>query len=209
MNYTQIQTKISTLLKRGTSLDAEIPDWITYAEAEIESALRDVASFQTLSGTLTSGTDTVALVSTVLEPKAVYLTIGGEQVEVAYQVFLPPNGTATGQPGYWTVEGSNIRFDTLADQTYTVSISCYGGLDIASADNWVGDNVPNAYIYGALMHSTAMTGADSGLYSGFYQLAIDSAKTLNAKRRGINSAILRTDIPCSVYGSSFDIIRGY
>ena len=208
MNYAQITAEISKILKRGTSLDSSIPNWIAFAESNITAELRDCASTQTISTSLLVNTDNITYPSVILEPTDIYIMVSGFPTLLIFQTTLPPSDTSTGQPSFWTVDGATIRFDRLADQAYTLKIQCYGELDIATTNNWVGDTVPDAYIYGALMHSQVLTESQNVSYASYFDAAITKAKRLNAKRRGISSAILRTDIPRSVNNQSFDIRQG-
>lgn len=203
MNYSSIQAKISDILKRGTSLDADIPDWITFTESQIESELRDCSTLQSVTSSLTSGSSYIAF-PTSLEIVDVYLNINGDMQPLNAIAVLPPADTiTTAQPQYWTSDLSGIRFDCKADQAYSVVVQLYGSLDIASTStNWVSDNVPDAYIYGALVHSTAKTQSDPSMYASLFDSAIIKLKRLNAKRKGQSSMIMMTDVPKSVQGSS-------
>jgi hypothetical protein len=206
MNYTDLQTEISSILNRGTSLDADIPRWIQAAESLIKSELRDSKSIQFVTDSLSSGTDSITLSSSLLEINSVYLEIGGEYEEVPIVSELPPTDATTGIPSFCTIEGASLRFDVKADQTYPAKYQIYAELDIATTStNWVSDEVPECYIYGALFYSTAKTKVDTGRYTPFYDIAINTAKRLARKRRG--DIKLRTDIP-SDYGT-FDVVRGY
>jgi hypothetical protein len=207
MNYASIQSKISNILKRGTSLDADIPDWIAFTESQIESELRDCSSMQSTIVTLTSGANFIAM-PTLLEVIDVYITIGDQPVSLSAIAVLPPNNTDPSIPQFWTSDINGIRFDTIADQDYDVTIQLYGQLDIAVSENWVSDNVPDAYIYGALVHSTVKTQADPSMYSSMFDVAISKAKRLNAKRKGQSSMTVRTDVPPSVQYSGYNIYTG-
>jgi hypothetical protein len=204
MNYTQIKTEISNILKRGTSLDSDIPNWITYAESQIESDLRLSNSLQTVTATLTSNTDYVAFPSTALEVIDVFVSISGVLYPLSAQPILQPSGTNyPSQPSFWMVDSTGIRFDCKADQNYTISIQVYGGLDIATTTtNWIGDNIPDVYIYGALVHSAVKTEADNSRYASMFDLAMTKAKRLNAKRQGYSSVKLRTDVPDGMYANN-------
>lgn len=202
MNYTQIQSKISNILKRGTSLDADIPDWIAFTESQIEAELRDCSTLQSVTSSLISGANSIAL-PTSLEIVDVFLNIDGCLDPLNAVAILPPPDTATpARPQYWTSDITGIRFDSIADQTYPIVIQLFGQLDIATTTtNWVSDNVPDAYIYGALVHSTVKTQSDPSMYSSMFDVAISKVKRLNAKRKGQSSMIMMTDIPRSVQGN--------
>lgn len=204
MNYTEIQDQIRSILNRGTSLDSEIPIWIGYAESQIKSELRLVATYQTITSTLLAGDDSIAYPS-MLEPDALTYDLS-DYVEPIFPVaYLPPSDDATCAPEFWATDGVTIRFDSKADQDYTISIQGYGGLDIANTQNWIATEAPDCYIYGALMYSVPKTKQDNG-YSNFFDLALKKARRLSNKRRGLNNAVLRTDIGG---GNTFNIHKGH
>jgi hypothetical protein len=208
MNYAAIQAKISNILKRGTSLDADIPDWIAFAESQIESELRDCSSIQSTTITLTAGTSYIAM-PTLLEVVDVFINIGGTLTPLNPIAILPPVDTNQSRPQFYMVDISGIRFDSIADQNYSIVVQLYGQLDIATTStNWVSDNIPDAYIYGALVHSTVKTQSDPSMYSSMFDVAISKAKRLNAKRKAQSSMIMRTDIPPSVQSSGYNIFTG-
>jgi hypothetical protein len=208
MNYAAIQAKISNILKRGTSLDADIPDWIAFTESQIESELRDCSTIQSVTSSFVSGANAVSM-PTSLEIVDVFLNIGGTLTPLIPIAMLPPANTPPQQPQYWMADITGIRFDSIADQNYSIVVQLYGQLDIATTStNWVSDNVPDAYVYGALVHSTVKTQADPSMYSSMFDVAINKAKRLNAKRKAQSSMIMRTDIPPSVQSSSYNIFTG-
>lgn len=206
MNYSQITSAIKTRLNRGSSLDSEIPDWIAFAESQINAELNHNKYFQTVTSTLTAGTDSIAYPS-ALEIMSVSIEYSGVIEPVFLSSGLPPNDADAAYPNACVVEADIIRFNCVADQNYTIYVQCYGQLDIASTTtNWLGDEVPNAYIYGALMHSAVNTKSDPTQYAGFFESAIATAKRLNKKRSGVSQSTLVTDVPSSL--NTFNIITG-
>ena len=205
MNYTEIQDQIRSILKRGTSLDSDIPTWITLAESDIKAEISDCASLETITLTLLAGQDTVTYPAGL---ELVRLDIDFTEYTEPLQIVatLPPSDDDLLEPSFVMADGDNLRFDTKADQNYTIKAQMYGEPDIASTTtNWLSDKVPAAYIYGALLHSTVKTQADASMYSAMYASAINSAKLINRKRRG--STKLRLDDMCFNSGL-FNIATG-
>lgn len=204
MDYTDIQDQIRSILKRGTSHDTDIPIWITLAESDIKAEISDCASLETVSGTLVAGDDTIAYPAG-LELVRIDIDFTSYTTEIPILSELPPSDDVRVQPSFAVVYGDTIRFDTKADQNYTIKMQVYGEPDIASTTtNWIGDKAPAVYIYGALIHSTAKTKNSSSLYVGIYESAIRAAKLINRKRRG--QSLLRLDDMMG--SSSFNIISG-
>lgn len=200
MNYTQIQDQIRSILKRGTSLDSDIPTWITLAESQIKADVRYSQSLSDVSLTLTAGQST-ATYPAGLELRDLSIDFGTYRTPISIVSSLPTPDTTTGQPRFATVYGDTLLFDVVADQNYTITAQMYGEPDIATTTtNWIGDAAPDAYIYGALMHSTVKTEADPTMYSAMFDAAISKLKRINAKRNGYTAQVMRVDLaPTSAY----------
>lgn len=206
MNYTEIQAQVRSILKRGTSLDADIPVWIGFAESQLKAELRNTESLSTVSLTLLSGGDTVAI-PTGLELKHLEIDTGESFYEpLAIVASLDMSDPTASRPGAAMVYGNYLRFNSKADQDYSIRAQMYGDIDIATTTtNWIGDTCPDAYIYGALVHSTVKTQADNARYVMMFDAALLKLKAINAKRSGFAQQKLRTD---ELVRSHFDINSG-
>tara|TARA_R110002096_G_scaffold52845_3_gene137751 strand:- start:582 stop:1061 length:480 start_codon:yes stop_codon:yes gene_type:complete len=82
----------------------------------------------------------------------------------------------TGKPLYYSVMKNNIEFAPVPDGEYTIEIVYYQKIPPLSANptNWLLDDHPDAYLYGALMHSAPYLQADerAGLWAGKYNQII-------------------------------------
>lgn len=160
--YTELKAAVADWIHR-TDLTSQIVDFITLAEVEINSEFRNrlMETDQTLS--LTSDTRTISLPSRYIEPISLDLVITGEEHDqLTYvqpqQLNTYEGSGASTRPNYWTINGANIEFPNLADQTYSVSFRMLRGYDLAStATNTMLDAYPNIYLYGALIQAARWT----------------------------------------------------
>lgn len=206
MNYTEIQAQIRSILNRGTSLDTDIPIWIGFAESQIKAELRHTESLSTVPLTLASGDDTVAYPSG-LELKQIEIDTGESYFEpLAIVASVDVSDPVQTRPRAVMASGDYLRFDSRADKDYALRAQMFGDIDISSTTtNWIGDTCPDAYIYGALMHSTVKTKADGSAYLQMFDAVISKLKVINAKRSGFSQQVLRMDDLCR---GEFDINSG-
>ena len=208
--YTELKASIADWL-HNTALTSQIPDFITLAEVEINSELRtrQMQVDETLS--LTSGTKTVALSSRYIDPISLELVIPGENnTPLTYRLpqDMTNNAATSARPIYWTINGDNIEFEYLADQTYTLSFRMLKGYDIAATStNTLLTKYPGLYLFGSLLQSAPYKIDDDriGTWQNSYDKALAKAKKAEGRNSRINS--LRTEFPLN--GSrSLNIITG-
>jgi hypothetical protein len=161
-----------TLANRGDLVDAissylwdrddilvQIPTFIKLAEAEMNRRLSVRKKF--LRVTLTVDAEYVDLpddyggiialelnTDPPVQPRM--MTPDGLMQERAGQ------GTTTGKPYAVAIVGDQLRFFYAPDDSHTAELQYYQGLTalVADADtNWILDKHPDAYLYGALVHS--------------------------------------------------------
>jgi hypothetical protein len=201
-NYSDLKSKIATLLRR-TDLTDDIPDFIALAEASINRVLRVRVMETDNSLTLTSGARTVALPSGFVEPISLRLVISGEDREMLEQVLptqlnINTESSAARRPEYWAINGTNIEFPNLADQTYTLSfrmLSSSFALSDSTTTNWLLTNHPDLYLYGSLIHSAPHLLQDARIAT-WKSLYLDALREVKANAARSKAGVaLRTDLP--------------
>ena len=168
--------------------------------------LRTMESDESIS--LTSGTRTIALPSGFIEPIALYLNRSGSARDDLTGYYVTPSrlsvntqATAAREPTYWAINATNIEFECLADQTYSMTFRMLKSfaLSDSSPTNWLLTNFPNAYLYGALLQTPQFTrNLDAnliGMWQRSYDRAIKQANRVAGRTK--SAARLRTDIPVS------------
>lgn len=157
--YSGLLSSVAGTLNRA-DLTAVIPDWVVLAEAEMRRRLRTRRATGRSTATLTSQyiavpTDfggPIAIVLTGTSPKASL-----EFVELSKFLELQQTTyTASGQPRFYSVVGENLEFLPTPDASYTLEMTYWKGLaalSVSNTSNWMLTDNPDAYLYGALLHS--------------------------------------------------------
>tara|TARA_R110000868_G_C10972514_1_gene770303 strand:+ start:25998 stop:26633 length:636 start_codon:yes stop_codon:yes gene_type:complete len=185
-NYTELKAAVASWIT-SDALTAQIPDFIQFAEIELNAELRnrDMQVDETL--TLTSGTSTVSLPSRFIDPISLELVISGE--DNTPLTYVKPhdiikNISSAARPQHWTINGSYIEFPNPSDQTYTLSFRMLKGYDIASTTtNTLLTKYPLLYLYGALAQGAIFAREDQrmGLFAGQYSKMLLKVKKAEAR----------------------------
>lgn len=155
-NYANLQTALANALHRS-DLTSIIPDLITLAEDKLNKRLR-LRALETRS-TSSVSTEYVALPTDFLALRNIQLNsdpkVRLEYVTPDYIDKNYPKGD-TGKPKFYTIVGAEIQLAPPPDTSYTLEISYFKKLDIATdSTNWVLTNAPRVYYYGSLMEAAA------------------------------------------------------
>jgi hypothetical protein len=89
------------------------------------------------------------------------------------------NADTTGKPHYYAITAGEIEVYPTPDGTYTAELYYYSripALSDSNTSNWVLEYFPDAYLYGALVHSTFYLKDDARVqgFAALYQSALDS-----------------------------------
>jgi len=188
--YAELQTSIAEFLNRD-DLTAKIPDFITLAEAQMNAELRHWRMEKRATASLDSQYTAVPL--DFIQP--VRFSIIGSQISSLSQTdsktitdLRAANSNALGRPTEYTIIDGSIEVFPTPDTTYTLELLYYENLDAlnnGNTSNWVLQYYPNAYLYGALLHSAPYLMEDQRIntWAQFYQKAIDdiNAEAVNSK----------------------------
>lgn len=153
-NYSNLQTAIASELHRS-DLTSVIPDFITRCEAKLNRRLRLRAMETRVTSSVS--TEYVALPTGFLAIRNIQLNsdpkVRLEYVTPDYIDKYYPKGD-TGKPKFYTIVGGEIQLAPPPDTSYTVEISYFKKLDLATdSTNWVLTNAPDVYFYGSLLES--------------------------------------------------------
>ena len=153
--YADLQTSITSWIKRA-DLSSQIPDFITLGEARIQREIRSRDMEQRATSVLDSTSAYITIPSDLLEIRSVFLTSGGVVRPLQYMapdvlMLKFNNASNSGEPSYYTIVGSEMRFGPLPDSNYTVEIWYYKRLAaLSSATNSLFTNNPDLYLYASL-----------------------------------------------------------
>lgn len=198
--YAELATTVASWLHR-TDLAAQIVDFISLAEDEINTDMRLRLMESDESLTLLINTRTIALPTRFIEPIKLELTFTGRQnEELTYltpsQMNPDPSTGAKYQPEFYTINGANIEFRNSADQSYGVTFRMLKGFDLANTStNSLLSAYPGLYLYGALLQASAFTVNDDRIATWAKMYLNLKTKVNRIEARTKTLATLRTDVP--------------
>ena len=161
-NYADLVASVGTWLKRS-DLSAQIPDFVTLAEARLARDLRIRSMIATATLTTVDDTQAVTLPADWLETENVTL-IGDAPVNLA--VVTPelmdvkyPSGIRTGKPAVYCVLGDEMQLGPTPDGVYSIQIAYYARFAALSTTptNWLLTNHPSLYLFSALAEASVYT----------------------------------------------------
>ena len=179
--YAELQTAIADTLNRD-DLTSAIPNFITLAEADMQRRLRHWR--QEKRSTAEIDTQYSAIPADFLEAIRFYITSNDtrpleliSQSELLDRKYRSAN--TSGKPAYYAITAGEIEVYPVPDGTYTAELYYYSqipALSDSNTSNWVLQYFADAYLYGALVHSSFYL-KDEARVQGFaalYQNALDS-----------------------------------
>lgn len=174
--YAQLQSSIDAWLGNRGDIDSEIKDFIALAEARMWMDLRiramEARTTDTASAEyLTLPGDFIALRS---------IKIGGHVLDYMTpdRMERTANSDTTGQPKTYSIVGDELQFAPTPDQSYTVELAYFKRLPALSdsnTSNWILTNVPQLYLYGALLEAEPFLENDQrvALWGAQFQASLD------------------------------------
>lgn len=178
--YAELKSSIADFLNRD-DLTSVIPTFISLAEAEMNRKIRhwrlEERTTIGASGQYTAiPSDFVAPIRLSLDTDSVALElINSQEMQEARQ---SANDVA-GKPRYYALSKGEIELFPTPNGTYTVDLTYRKKIDALSDSNTTNvilDNFPDAYLYGALMHSAPYL-ADDGrvaVWGNLYAQAMEA-----------------------------------
>lgn len=187
--YAELKTAIANWLNRD-DLTSVIPDFISLAEADMDRKVRHWR----MEARSTANIDTryTQLPSGFMEAVRFHLDVDERPIELvtplSLQTYRKGNADATGRPKYYAVISGQLEVWPTPDSAYTGELYYYtrtAPLDDSNASNWILNYFPDAYLYGALMHSAPYLVDDqrTTVWASLYQSAIDGINSNNEKAK--------------------------
>jgi hypothetical protein len=98
------------------------------------------------------------------------------------------SGNTSGRPKYYTMSDSAFEIYPTPDAEYTAELLYYAkneALSDSNTYNWLLQDAPDVYLYGALMHTAPFLGEDARLpvWANLYQSALDGVNLASEKSR--------------------------
>lgn len=194
-NYADLQAEIAVWLRRP-DLTAEIPTFITLAEAQLNRALRSTRMI-TRNNAFVINAQSVALPADFVGIRSLRLpgasppnTLRWVSVDEMDELLDTTDYTA-GPPTHYTVEGASLRLSPDPGATsYTAALVYYASLPTLAANttNWLLASHPDAYLYGSLMQSAPYVRADDRL-AMWGEMFTRIVADINASDTGMGGAL--------------------
>ena len=157
-SYTELKTEVQNWINKS-SISGSADDFVTFAEAYLNTQLRTTKQMVLASGTLSSSTNELNLAfhfSKLQRIRSMSINVGGSDLVLSYlsQDLMAArySDTSSGVPAYYTIIGTTLYLDPAPDSAYAFTLMYYAKLDaLASATtNWLLEDYPNIYLYAAL-----------------------------------------------------------
>jgi hypothetical protein len=182
--YAQLKDTIADFLLRD-DLTAAIPTFIRLAEARIDRDLRHWRQEKRSVAQL--DTQYSAIPADFLRPIRLQITDlpTGEVAPISTAQMLQLRGDRNdrvGRPTNYALTAGSLELYPTPDNTYNASLVYYGRIDALSdsnTTNWLLTEAPDAYLYGALIHSAPYLKDDPRItvWGTLYTVAIDTLNT--------------------------------
>ena len=195
--FDELKSSVADFLDRD-DLTSVIPDFITLAETQMNREIRHYRMEKRATANL--DTQYTALPNDFLQP--IRFVITGSSVTTLEQAspleiskLREANNDTTGTPETYSILDSSIEVFPKPDATYNLELLYYEKIDAlntGNTSNWLLTNYPDAYLYGALIHTAPYLAEDNRIqtWAALYQKAIsdinsesERSKTAAAGRR--------------------------
>ena len=194
--YAELKTAIANWLNRD-DLTSVIPDFISLTEADMDRKIRHWRMEKRATVQLDDQYSRVP--SDWLESIRFYLSEGNtyelRQTSHADMINRRMNAANTsGRPQFYTMSDGAFEIFPTPDAAYTAELLYYGrtaALSDSNTSNWVLEYAPDAYLYGALVHSAPYLVDDqrTQIWASLYQSAIDNVNMASDKARSTTSGM--------------------
>jgi hypothetical protein len=179
--YAELQSSIADFLNRD-DLASVTTSFISLAEADMQRRLRHWRMEKRSTAEL--DTQYSAIPADFVEVIRFYITSGDTKpLELISQGELldrkAKSLNTSGAPAYYAITAGEIEVYPAPDGTYDVElyyIASIPALSDSNTSNWLLERYPDAYLYGALVHSAPYLKDDARVqvFAALYQNAIDA-----------------------------------
>jgi len=180
-NYSNLQTTIADFLNRD-DLTAVIPTFIQLAEAQMNRDLRHWRMEVRASGQQSAGDAYMQIPSDWIETIRFHITDGGTSPldlmsRKAIEDKRYGNENMSGTPRYYTHADSQFELFPTPNETTNTELLYFAkipSLSDSNTTNWLLEDAPDVYLYGALLHSAPYLAEDErvGVWAQMYGASV-------------------------------------
>ena len=187
--YSELKTAVANWLNRD-DLTSVIPDFIALTEADMDRKIRHWRMEERSTADIDARY--TQLPSGFMEAVRFHLDFDERPIDLVTPVFMQKqrqsNSDTSGRPLYYSIIAGQIEVWPTPDSAYTGELYYYARttpLDDSNTTNWILDYFPDAYLYGALVHSAPYLVDDqrTQVWASLYQNAIDGINANNEKAK--------------------------
>ena len=178
--FAELKTAIADFLNRD-DLTAIVPTFVALCEADMNRKLRTIA--QETRSTATLDAQYSSLPDDWLETISIRIDGADTRLVLASLAEIADlrawRSDEAGKPTHYAHVAGGLELYPTPDDTYTAELVYHAKITALSTDgstNWVLTNHPDAYLYGALIHSAPYLKDDPriAVWVGLYAAAIES-----------------------------------
>jgi len=197
-NYANLQTTIADFLNRD-DLTSVIPTFIQLAEAQMNRDLRHWRMEVRASGQQSAGDAYMQIPTDWMETIRFHITDGGTKPldlisRKALEDKRAGNENMSGTPRYYTHADSQFELyptpneDTNTELLYFAKIP---SLSDSNTTNWLLEDAPDVYLYGALLHSAPYLSEDErvGVWAQLYGASVQRLNIMSDDARMSGSGL--------------------
>lgn len=188
--YDELKDSIADFLNRD-DLATAIPTFISLAEADIQRKVRHWRQEKRANAVI--DTQYSAVPADFLEIIRFHLTSGGTKpLELISQAEMLEQkrgtGSATGSPSFYALTAGELEVLPVPNAAYDAELYYYSrvpALTATNPTNWLLEYSPDAYLYGALVHTAPYLKEDARaqVWVSLYQNAIDAINSASEKAK--------------------------
>lgn len=192
--YSALQSAIASTLNR-TDLTAVIPDWIALAEAQMRRTVRHWR--QEVKATLTADARFEPIPDDWLETVRLHDPVTANRLELVSYAELQDMRAASlvaGKPTKYAHVAGQFEFYPEPDGEYALELIYrqeIPALSVSNTSNWVLQYFPDAYLYGALIHSAPYLAEDARVqtWAALFTSAVEGINADDVRSRWSGSGL--------------------
>lgn len=209
--YAELKAAVAEWMHRS-DLDSVVPTFIANAESNLSRDLNVRWMDGRLDASTIAGSPFLGLPDDLAEIQRIRFTDGQNETltSISPDQVSTWDESATGRPRAFLVIGKELRLFPTPDAAYPLEMTGrtrIPALSDTNTYNWLLQNYPDAYLYGALVEACFYTKDRAGiaLFKAKYDEAV--ARINQTREIASRAQSLRTDMPLSRHGG-FNILNG-
>lgn len=197
-NYTNLKSTISDFLNRD-DLDSVIPTFIQLAESQMNRDIRHWQMEDRVSGQQSQGDQFMQVPADWLETIRLILTGGGTSVVELISLSGMADRRAkaedtAGTPAYYCHVRGEFELYPTPDEDTDFELLYYAkipALSDSNTSNWLLEDAPDVYLYGALVHSAPYLAEDARLavWAQMYAAAVQNLNNQSERVKNSGTGI--------------------